>query len=120
AIARRVARRRADDRIGRVAERGRRRRDPHVSHDAGEMTSMPDVVLWSYAALVGAVVGSFLNVGIVRWPAEESVVRPRSRCPGCRHPIAWYDNVPVLSYLLLRGRCRHCGRRISIQYPIVE
>lgn len=81
---------------------------------------MPDVVLWSYAALVGAVVGSFLNVGIVRWPAEESVVRPRSRCPGCRHPIAWYDNVPVLSYLLLRGRCRHCGRRISIQYPIVE
>jgi leader peptidase (prepilin peptidase)/N-methyltransferase len=74
------------------------------------------------AALAGAVIGSFLNVCIVRWGAEpkESVVRPRSRCPGCRKPIAWYDNVPVLSWLLLRGRCRGCGNPVSLQYPLIE
>jgi leader peptidase (prepilin peptidase)/N-methyltransferase len=81
---------------------------------------MPHAFLWAYAALIGAAVGSFLNVGIVRWPAEQSVVRPRSRCPGCGTAIPWYDNVPVLSYLLLRGRCRHCSQRISIQYPLLE
>ena len=78
---------------------------------------------WAYVAyltLVGAALGSFLNVCIYRWPAGESVVRPRSRCPGCGRAIAWYDNVPVLSWLLLRGRCRGCGERISIQYPLLE
>lgn len=78
---------------------------------------------WAYVAyltLVGAALGSFLNVCIYRWPAGESVVRPRSRCPGCGRGIAWYDNVPVLSWLLLRGRCRGCGERISIQYPLLE
>jgi leader peptidase (prepilin peptidase)/N-methyltransferase len=70
--------------------------------------------------VLGLMVGSFLNVCILRWPKDESVVRPPSRCPGCDQPIAWYDNIPILSWLLLRGRCRRCGTRISIQYPLVE
>ena len=72
------------------------------------------------AAIVGLAVGSFLNVVIYRIPARLSVVRPRSRCPSCETDIAWYDNVPVLSYLVLRGRCRHCGVRISARYALVE
>src|SRR5664280_1979087 len=72
------------------------------------------------AFLFGLLVGSFLNVCIHRWPRGRSVVRPRSHCVRCRKTIAWYDNIPVLSYLLLRGRCRHCGRRISLRYPAVE
>ncbi len=70
--------------------------------------------------LFGLLIGSFLNVCIRRWPAEESVISPRSRCPHCRHTIAWFDNVPILSYLLLRGRCRRCAARISPRYPLVE
>lgn len=73
-----------------------------------------------YATFIGAAVGSFLNVCVYRWPNELSVISPRSRCPGCERPIAWYDNIPVLSYLFLRGRCRSCGERISVQYPVVE
>ncbi len=69
---------------------------------------------------LGLLLGSFLNVCIVRWPAEQSVVRPRSRCPQCEAPIAWFDNVPVVSWLLLRGRCRHCGKAIPWRYPAVE
>lgn len=68
----------------------------------------------------GAVIGSFLNVCIARWPKDESVVRPRSRCPGCGSGIAWYDNFPIISWLVLRGRCRNCHEPISVQYPIVE
>ncbi len=71
-------------------------------------------------ALLGAIIGSFLNVCIVRLPHEESVVHPRSHCRSCRRPIAWRDNIPVLSYLILRGRCRHCGASISWRYPFVE
>jgi leader peptidase (prepilin peptidase)/N-methyltransferase len=71
-------------------------------------------------ALVGLVVGSFLNVCIVRIPAAESLWRPRSRCPDCRTPIAAGDNVPLVSYARLRGRCRACGRRIPLRYPLVE
>lgn len=73
-----------------------------------------------YAAILGAAIGSFLNVCVARLPAGESVVRPGSRCPMCGTPIAWYDNVPVLGYLLLRGRCRHCGEPIHWSYPAVE
>jgi leader peptidase (prepilin peptidase) / N-methyltransferase len=69
---------------------------------------------------VGAVVGSFLNVVIHRLPRGESLVHPRSRCPSCGTQIAGYDNVPIVSWLLLRGRCRHCRARISPRYPAVE
>lgn len=69
---------------------------------------------------LGAAVGSFLNVVVHRLPRGESVVRPRSRCPSCETPIAPLDNVPVVSYLLLGGRCRSCGAAISLRYPLVE
>ena len=68
----------------------------------------------------GLALGSFLNVCIFRLPHRTSIVRPRSHCPLCKHPIRWYDNVPVLSYVLLRGRCRDCGEPISLIYPLVE
>ena len=87
------------------------------------MTDLPPSLHWAataWAFAFGAVVGSFLNVVVARVPAGESVVRPRSRCPACRTPIAWYDNLPVLSWLLLRGRCRTCRAGISFRYPLVE
>lgn len=84
------------------------------------LAEIPAPLLAAYAALLGAVVGSFLNVVIARVPAGESVVRPRSRCPRCRRPIAWYDNLPVVSWLALRGRCRGCALPISARYPLVE
>jgi prepilin signal peptidase PulO-like enzyme (type II secretory pathway) len=72
------------------------------------------------AAILGLALGSFLNVCTLRWPLDHSVVRPRSRCPHCGTPISGFDNVPVLSWLLLRGRCRACRAPISPQYPLVE
>ncbi len=75
---------------------------------------------WVMAGFWGALWGSFFNVAIYRVGLYESVVRPRSRCPGCGRFIAWYDNIPMLSWLLLRARCRHCKRPISIRYPLVE
>jgi len=72
------------------------------------------------AAAFGLAVGSFLNVVIHRLPLGESIVRPRSRCPGCKAQIAAFDNVPLLSYVWLRGACRHCGMRISARYPSIE
>jgi leader peptidase (prepilin peptidase) / N-methyltransferase len=72
------------------------------------------------AFLVGLLFGSFLNVCIVRLPRNESIVSPRSRCVACGRQLRWYDNIPILSYALLRGRCRDCGARISVQYPPVE
>src|SRR5438309_115761 len=71
-------------------------------------------------ALIGLAVGSFLNVVIYRVPRKESVVRPRSRCPGCGTQLAERDNIPVFSWLLLRGRCRTCSMPISVRYPLVE
>ncbi len=71
-------------------------------------------------ALAGVVVGSFVNVVIVRVPSDESIVRPRSKCPLCQHPIEPRDNIPIVSWLLLRGRCRHCGEPIHWGYPVVE
>ena len=78
------------------------------------------VLFFVYAGIVGAAVGSFLNVCIARLPEGTSVVRPRSRCPRCAARIAWYDNVPLVSWLWLRGSCRHCGEGISPIYPLVE
>ena len=81
----------------------------------------PAVALfWTCIALLGACVGSFLNVCILRWPADESVVSPRSRCPRCARMIRWYENVPVLSWLALRARCAGCGLPISARYPVIE
>src|ERR1700683_1411346 len=74
----------------------------------------------SLAFVFGCLIGSFLNVCIYRWPLDLSVVKPRSFCPECEAPIAWYDNVPLLSYALLRRRCRHCQKPIPARYPIVE
>ena len=84
------------------------------------MTASEAVALAAVAAPFGAVIGSFLNVVIHRLPRGESLVRPGSRCPACERPIRPYDNVPVASWLLLRGRCRNCGVRISARYPLVE
>ncbi len=74
----------------------------------------------SYAAFIGALFGSFFNVVAYRLPRGESLSHPRSRCPGCETPIKPYDNVPILSWLALRGKCRACGSRISPRYPLVE
>lgn len=70
--------------------------------------------------LLGLSVGSFLNVVIYRLPRKESLTSPTSHCPNCHAPIKWYDNIPVLSFIVLRGRCRNCGQRISLRYPLVE
>ena len=79
------------------------------------------VSLWvALCTLLGLVVGSFLNVVIYRVPRHQSVVSPRSSCPYCATPILERDNIPILSWLVLRGRCRHCHGRISFRYPLVE
>jgi leader peptidase (prepilin peptidase)/N-methyltransferase len=81
---------------------------------------MIEILMAFLVFLIGASFGSFLNVCIGRWPEGLSVVKPRSRCPKCGHQITASENIPILSWLLLRGRCSGCGERISIQYPIVE
>ena len=81
---------------------------------------MIDFLAPLFAFVVGACIGSFLNVCIIRWPAERSIVRPRSRCTRCGHQLAWYENLPIVSWLALRARCRCCDERISVQYPLVE
>ena len=82
---------------------------------------MIETTFWGvFIFIMGAIVGSFLNVCIVRLPHEKSVVRPRSHCVHCQKTIPWYDNVPLISYILLRGRCRFCGAGISFRYVLVE
>jgi len=93
---------------------------------AGATDMPPDMPVggtWPFGVffgLLGLCVGSFLNVCIHRLPAGKGLVWPGSHCPVCLVPIAWYDNLPVLSYLALRGRCRHCGSRFSVRYMLVE
>jgi leader peptidase (prepilin peptidase)/N-methyltransferase len=84
------------------------------------MPDLPAPFLAIVGGLFGLLTGSFLNVCIVRLPLDESVVHPRSRCPRCGRMIEWYDNIPVVSWLLLRGKCRGCGVPISPMYPLVE
>ena len=79
-----------------------------------------DLLVAIVAGIFGLLIGSFLNVCIVRLPRDESVVHPRSKCPRCGYAIAWYDNIPVISWLILRGKCRGCGLPISPLYPLVE
>src|SRR5579863_2768743 len=79
------------------------------------------VAYWLFIVFViGAIVGSFLNVVIARLPFEKSIIWPSSRCGKCQKPIRWYDNIPLISYLWLRGRCRACGQGFSVRYFIVE
>lgn len=85
--------------------------------------AMLELYYWIFWILLGALglcLGSFLNVVIWRWPRETSIIRPRSACPQCDTPIAWYDNIPLVSFVLLGGKCRHCGKRISLRYPAIE
>lgn len=91
----------------------------------GELTPVLEQLLGGPAGMVlafvwGALWGSFFNVVIVRVPSGESVVRPASHCRGCRQVLRWYDNIPIFSYLLLRGRCRRCGTSYSARYALVE
>src|SRR6476660_10560578 len=81
---------------------------------------IPPIVGYIVAAVFGAIIGSFLNVVIHRVPNEESIVFPNSRCPSCSAVIAFYDNIPVLSYVLLGAKCRKCKEHISFRYPAVE
>jgi len=84
------------------------------------LDGIPPVLIYIISAVFGAIIGSFLNVVIHRVPREESIVFPNSRCPSCGATIAFYDNIPVLSYAVLGGRCRGCSIRISPRYPAVE
>jgi leader peptidase (prepilin peptidase)/N-methyltransferase len=84
------------------------------------MLVWPEPLLTAYVFCVSTVVGSFLNVVIHRVPRRLSIVRPGSACPTCGGKIAWYDNIPILSWILLRARCRHCHEPISMRYPAVE
>jgi len=81
---------------------------------------MSDTVAILIAGAYGAIIGSFLNVCIYRLPLKRSILRPASACASCNRPLAWFENVPLVSYVALRGRCRTCGERISPRYPIVE
>jgi len=87
------------------------------------MTGFDPVLFWLVVAFVGAfglVIGSFLNVVIYRVPAGRSVVSPPSACPSCGKPVRWFDNIPLVSWLVLRGRCRDCSAPISVRYPLIE
>jgi len=85
-----------------------------------DLNLVPPAVGYILAGIFGAIIGSFLNVVIHRVPNEESIVFPNSRCPSCGAVIAFYDNIPVLSYLLLGAKCRRCKEHISFRYPAVE
>jgi leader peptidase (prepilin peptidase)/N-methyltransferase len=82
--------------------------------------AVPLPIACAFAGILGAIIGSFLNVIIHRVPREQSIVFPNSACPSCSTPLRPYDNIPILSFIILRGRCRHCRKPISIRYPIVE
>ncbi len=84
------------------------------------LTGLPEFPAYIFVFLFGGIVGSFLNVVIHRVPNEQSIVFPNSACPRCKTPIKAYDNIPILSWMILRGRCRSCRASISARYPAVE
>ena len=85
-----------------------------------QFDALTETLLAIVSGVLGLIVGSFLNVVIYRVPAKKSIVSPGSACPNCGHPIAWYDNIPLISWLLLRGKCRNCAQPISVRYPLIE
>ena len=91
-----------------------------MSETLQDIFQLPLGLLSFVVALIGLCVGSFANVVIYRWPQEMSVVTPRSFCPQCKNKIAWFDNIPLLSFLFLRGRCRFCQNKIHWRYPLIE
>lgn len=86
----------------------------------GQFTMSTDIILYIVIFVFGAIVGSFLNVCMIRIPIGEDTVKMKSHCMSCGVPLRWYDMVPIVSYLLLQGRCRFCKAKISVQYPFVE
>jgi leader peptidase (prepilin peptidase)/N-methyltransferase len=103
--------------------------DGHLARHAGLLVTEDEVrmgmnagywILVGWLAVVGSAIGSFLNVVVYRLPLGISIVHPPSRCPKCNHLIRWFDNVPVLGWIMLGGRCRDCGNPISCRYPLVE
>src|SRR3989338_301425 len=84
------------------------------------MHFLPEIYLWIVVGVLGAIVGSFLNVCILRFPQGESIIFPGSHCANCRHSLSWYENIPLFSFFFLRAKCRHCHAAISWQYPLVE
>jgi leader peptidase (prepilin peptidase)/N-methyltransferase len=88
--------------------------------ELSSLSSFLQIYILVLTGIFGLVIGSFLNVVILRLFSGESIVFPCSKCPKCSHPIAWYDNIPVIGYIMLRGKCRNCKESISIQYPLVE
>ncbi len=84
------------------------------------MFDLPSSLVYGFLFVYGSILGSFSNVIIHRWPKGQSVVTPRSRCPRCEMPIKWYDNIPIISWILLAGKCRKCRAPISWRYPLVE
>ncbi len=81
---------------------------------------LPDIILFSIIFLFGIVIGSFLNVCIFRIPKKEDIVKTSSHCMSCGYHLKWYDMVPIFSFLALRGKCRKCGAKLSVQYPLIE
>lgn len=79
-----------------------------------------DIIILIFICLIGLSFGSFMNVLIVRVPKDLSIVKPSSYCPQCMEDLTWKDNIPLLSYILLKGRCRYCGKRIPLMYPVTE
>jgi leader peptidase (prepilin peptidase) / N-methyltransferase len=79
-----------------------------------------EIIFYITIALLGLIFGSFANVIIYRWPIGKSIVTPRSQCPNCQKNVAWFDNIPLLSFFILKGKCRHCSTKISNRYPLVE
>jgi len=78
------------------------------------------IFLSFFSLILGLIIGSFINVLVYRVPKGESIVYPTSHCPECKHPLKWYDLIPLLSYIMLRGKCRYCGHKIPVRYPVIE